>query len=155
MEHKHRSKKRRTLAHSHIHRWAKQLSFLEGEKVWQWPPRTLSSHEAPWSSGQSGPHPPPLSHSVSQLVSLREHEEREGGRERERMGGGHRVKPWPHQISPNWERCLAQVKTSNLKGIKCKCNDHMPTSNRHLTSTLSCSFSHTHTPFTCLRVGGY
>lgn len=26
-------------------------------------------------------------------------------------------------------RCLARVKTSNLKGIKCKCDDHMPTSN--------------------------
>lgn len=43
--------------------------------------------------------------------------------------GGHGVIPWPHQISPNRVRCLARVKTSNLKGIKCKCDDHMPTSN--------------------------
>lgn len=57
--------------------------------------------------------------SVTQLVSLKAHGERVG----------HRVIAWPHQISPNWVRCLAQVKTSNLKGIKCKFDGHMPTSN--------------------------
>lgn len=41
---------------------------------------------------------------------------------------GSRVTAWPHQIRPNWERCLAQQKGNNLKGIKCKWNCHLPTS---------------------------
>lgn len=53
------------------------IIFFSVEKLWQWPPRIHGLREAPWSSGQSGPHPPPLSHYVSQLVSLREHEEKE------------------------------------------------------------------------------
>lgn len=44
---------------------------------------------------------------------------------------GHKVTAWPHQISPNRARCLARVNARNLKGIKCKCSNHMPTSNRH------------------------
>lgn len=41
---------------------------------------------------------------------------------------GSRVTAWPHQIRPNWERCLAQQKGNNLKSIKCKWNCHLPTS---------------------------
>lgn len=70
--------------------------------------------------------------------------------------GGHRVIPWPHQISPNRVRCLARVKTSNLKGIKCKCDDHMPTSNTDIShrAALSFALSHTAEPFTCLKEWG-
>ena len=41
---------------------------------------------------------------------------------------GSRVTAWPHQIRPNWERCLAQQKGNNLKDIKCKWNCHLQTS---------------------------
>lgn len=72
--------------------------------------------------------------------------------------GGQGVIPWPHQISPNWVRCLARVKTSNLKGIKCKCDDHMPTSNTDSSHPaalpLSPSLTHTAEPFKCLTEWG-
>lgn len=72
--------------------------------------------------------------------------------------GGHGVIPWPHQISPNRVRCLARVKTSNLKGIKCKCDDHMPTSNTHgshpAVLPLLPSRVHTAEPFTCITEWG-
>lgn len=42
---------------------------------------------------------------------------------------GSEVIAWPHQISPNWGRCLEKVKGSNLKDIKCKCDRHVHTSN--------------------------
>lgn len=43
-------------------------------------------------------------------------------------------------------RCLARVKTSNLKGIKCKCDNHMPTSNTdssHPAGSPSCLLTYT------------
>lgn len=93
---------------------------------------------------------PPSSHSATQLVSLTEL----GARERERERG-HRVTPWPHQISPNPARCLAPVKTSNLKDIKCKCAGHMPTSNTAAPIQLqSSSGSKLFTGLTPMMVGG-
>lgn len=108
---------------------------------------------SPWSSGQPGINAEILSASLHLSPTLwlswfhLENTER----------AGHGVIPWPHQISPNWVRCLARVKTSNLKGIKCKCDDHMPTSNTIAPIQPRPPVpSHIHTaePFTCLTEWG-
>lgn len=110
--------------------------------------------EAQWSSGQSSqdaePLPTPLHPSPALWLSWFHLANMERG--------GHGVIPWPHQISPNRVRCLARVKTSNLKGIKCKCDDHMPTSNTDSShpAVLPLLPPHIHTaePFTCLTGWG-